>query len=238
MGLRLLERLSLDPCPVAQRLPSIRAVAAASGVHRNTVAAVYADLACLGLIRCEVGSGSFASRPPLVRRGMRLRRIQCREPELARLLSAEFEQTPASALPGGEPFDLGPVLLHPLDLIPTADVASYPVAPVGETFKRLRSLRCGSTAIVVSTSPSVRRLMRSAIRAVHGSSVGVVSLEPNTASRDLIVQRAGDVPAILFHDADWVHGCYGITSCAIRLVTPGAKNSLLTGTAGQGRSYG
>ncbi len=224
LGMRLLERLALHPLPVGQRLPSIRAVAAASGAHRNTAAAAYVDLARLGLIRCETGSGSFASQPPILRPDMCLSLIQCREPELARLLSAELRQIPSSSLPGSEAHDSGPVLLHPLDLVPKADVASYPVAPVGETLAQLRALRPGSTAFVVSKSPSVRRLMRSAIRAVHGTLVGVVSLKPDAVSPDLIAQRAGDLPAILFHDADWSHGLCEITSCVLRLLEPGRKN--------------
>jgi len=221
LGMRLLERLALHPLPVGQRLPSIRAVAAASGVHRNTAAAAYADLARLGLIRCEVGSGSFASLPPIVRPDIGPSPIQCREPELARLLSAELRRTPSTSLPGCEAHEAGPVLLHPLDLIPKTDVASYPVAPVGETLAQLRALRSGSTAIVVSKSPSARRLMRSAIGAVHGNLVGVVSLKPDDVSPDLIAQRTGDLPAILFHDADWSHGLCEITSCILRLLKPG-----------------
>lgn len=225
LGMRLLERLGLDPCPVGQPFPSIRAVAAASGTHRNTVAAAYSDLACLGLIRCQVGSGSFASRPPPLNSDTRSRPFLCREPELARLLSAELGQGSGAVVPGGESFDPEPLLLHPLDVVPTDDVTLYPVAPVGETLAGLRSLGLGSTAIVVSKSPSVRRLMRSAIRAVHGASVGVVSLEPEVASPDLIAQRTGDVPAILFHDADWSHSCPGITSCTLRLLASGTNDS-------------
>lgn len=238
VGMRLLERLTLDPSPVGKRLPSIRAVAAASRAHRNTVAAVYSDLACFGLICCEPGSGSFASRPPPVAWDMRPRPIQCREPELERLLSAEVGQnsaaTPLAAeIPAGEP-----LLLHPLDLVPTIDVTQYPVAPVGETLERLRSLHRGSTAIVVSRSRSVRRLMRSAIRAIHGASVGVLSLEPDAASPDLIAQRTGDVPAILFHDFDWHPGSRGIRSCAIRLLAPGTDNSTPVRTPDPCRSHG
>ena len=238
VGMRLLERLDLDPSSVGKRLPSIRAVAAASGVHRNTVAAVYADLACLGLIRCEEGSGSFASRPSPGPSEMRSRVLHCGEPELARLLCAEVGLHSATTALAGETFAGKPVLLHPLDLVPTADVALYPVAPVGETLARLRSLRRGSTAIVVSKSPSVRRLMRSALRAVHGASVGVVSLEPDVASLDSIAQRAGDVPAILFHDAGWSQGCCRITSCALQLLAPGTNNRSPTGTPDRRRSHG
>ena len=223
LGMRLLERLASHPLSVEQRLPSIRAVAAASGVHRNTAAAAYADLSCFGLIRTVVGSGSFASLPPTVRPAMCRNLVQCREPELARLLSAQLRQTPANVLTGDKFRDEGPVLLHPLDRIPKAGVASYPVAPVGETLAQLRALRPGSTAIVISKSPSVRRLMWSAIRAVHGTFVGVVSLKPDVVSPDLLAQRAGDFPAILFHDADWVPGCGGITSCALGLLEPGRE---------------
>lgn len=223
LGMRLLERLALHPLPVGRRLPSIRAVAVASGVHRNTAAAAYADLGRLGLIRCEAGSGSFASLPPILRPDLCRSLIQCREPELARLLSAELGQIPSTSLLRGEAHDAGPVLLHPLDLVPKADVASYPVAPVGETLAQLRALRPGSTAIVVSKSPSVRRLMRSAIRAVHGTLVGVVSLKPDAVSPDLIAQGAGDLPAILFHDADWSLGLSEITSCVVSLLEPGRK---------------
>lgn len=238
VGMRLLERLDLDPSSVGQRLPSIRAVAGASGVHRNTVAAVYADLACLGLIRCEEGSGSFASRPSPGPSDMRSRMFHCGEPELARLLCAEVGLNSATTPLASETFAGEPALLHPLDLAPTADATLYPVAPVGETLVRLRSLRRGSTAIVVSKSPSVRRLMRSALRAVHGASIGVVSLDPDAASPDLIAQRTGDVPAILFHDAGWSQGCCGITSCAVRLLTPGTNKWSPTGTPDRGRSHG
>ena len=238
MGMRLLERLTLDPNPVGQPLPSIRAVAAASRAHRNTVAAVYSDLVCFGLLRCEVGSGSFASRPPAVSSDMRLRPIQCREPELTRLLAAELGLSSDVVLLGSESFDTEPLLLHPLDVVPTGDFTLYPVAPVGATLAGLRSLCRGSTAVVVSKSPSVRRLMRSAIRAIHGASVGILSFEPEMASPELIAQRTGDVPAILFHDADWSHDCCGFRSCTLRLLAPGTNNSLPTGTAYQGRSYG
>ena len=46
------------------RLPSIRALADSAGVHRNTAAAVYRDLARFGLVRCEQGRGTFALPAP------------------------------------------------------------------------------------------------------------------------------------------------------------------------------
>ncbi|TFG63353.1 MAG: GntR family transcriptional regulator [Gemmatimonadales bacterium] len=238
VGMRLLESLTQSPNWVTRRLPSIRAVAAASGTHRNTVAAAYSDLASFGLIRCKVGSGSFASCPPRVLSEMRHVPILCREPELARLLSAEVGQASTIVPLRGESIAGDPLLLHPLDLVPTADVRLYPVAPVGETLAGIRSLRRGSTAIIVSKSLSVRRLMRSAIRAVHGASVGFVSLEPEAASPDLIAQRSRVAPAILFHDADWSHGCRGITSCILRLLTPGTSISSRAGTVDERGLYG
>lgn len=220
VGMRLLESLARDSNWVARRLPSIRAVAAASGSHRNTVAAAYSDLVSFGLIRCEVGSGTFASHPPPVHTDRHVVPIMCREPELARLLAAEIGRTSIPGLAAGELSTTGSILLHPLDQVPTTDVTPYPIAPSGETLTVLRSLRRRSTVVVVSQSPSARRLMRSAIHSLHGASVGVVSFEPDAASPDSIARISGDAPAVLFHDADWSHCCRGITCCILRFLLP------------------
>jgi len=45
------------------RLPSLRAVAAAAGVNVNTVRAVYARLEAEGLVRGEQGRGTFVAEP-------------------------------------------------------------------------------------------------------------------------------------------------------------------------------
>ena len=238
VGMRLLESLARDSNCVARRLPSIRAVAAASGSHRNTVAAAYADLVSFGLIRCDVGSGTFASCPRLVHADSHDISLLCRELELARLLAAEIGRTSIPGLSAGELSTTGSILLHPLDQVPTTDVTPYPIAPSGETFTVLRSLRRGSTAVVVSQSPSARRLMRSAIHSLHGASVGVVSFEPDAASPDSIARISGDAPAVLFHDADWSHGCRGIICCSLQFLLPEMKNSMPAGTHDWRRSCG
>ncbi len=240
LGMRLLERLNLDSCPVGQRFPSIRAVAAASGTHRNTVAAAYSDLAALGLIRCEAGSGSFVSHPPAGPYDTCPRRLTCHEAEMARLLSAELGMRATVVSIGDEASatDGDPLLLHPLDLVPSAEHLAYPVAPCGETLALLRCLRPGSTVVVVSQSPSARRLMRSTIRAVHGARVGVAGMKPEVASGEQIVQRIGAVPAVVFHDPGWSPGNSGIVSCPLRFLITGLGLQQLAGTPRERRSYG
>jgi hypothetical protein len=237
VGMRLLERLTSDSNPVGQRLPSIRDVAAATGMHRNTAAAAYSDLALLGLIRSDVGSGSFSSSPRQMVRDRPSGVIQCRELELARLLSFELGQTATVVRPGATVRSAAAVLLHPLDLAPTGEVRPYPLAPAGETLAAIRSLRIGSTAVIVSESRAARRLMRNAVRAIHGSKVGVVCLQPDTASPELIAHRTGDIPSIFFHDADWSPGTNRKT-CSIRLLSPGWDSSVPTGTPVKCRLYG
>ena len=201
IGIHLLDRLAADPGFAGCRLPSIRAVAAASGHHRNTVAAVYSDLRQLGLITCRTGSGSFSSRPG-TRSHRDGTRLVCRESALAALLVAETRSScapvPSDGSAGGRE-----LLMHPLHLVPPAGAACFPVAPSGETLSAVRRLHRGSTALVLSRSPTVRRLMRHTIRSIHGRSVGVVSVNPTGAFPCLSVACGASGTTFLFHDPGW-----------------------------------
>jgi len=154
-----------------QRLPSVRALAIAAGVHRNTAAAVYRDLERFGLVRCVRGAGTFVVESP-ERSRAQFGAAVCRDPELADVLSAEFRR-PVSVKAGG---DRPSPLLVPLDTSPPADRLVVPVAPRGPALQALRRLPPGSTVHLVSDSPRLGVLVRHAILALHGESVGLARI--------------------------------------------------------------
>lgn len=171
LGLWLLATAGDRPCDARRgrkrRLPSVRALADAAGVHRNTAAAVYRDLERFGLVRCVRGAGTFAVSPVPGR--VALVRAACSAPDLADVLSAELRR-PVTAVATG---DRHCPLFVPLDESPPAERLIIPVAPRGPALEALRRLSPGSTVHLVSDSPRLGRLVRHAILALHGESVGL-----------------------------------------------------------------
>lgn len=159
------------PARPPRRLPSVRALAAAAGVHRNTAAAVYRDLERFGLVECIRGAGTFAvpasdARAPGWGQG---RDASCPTGDLAAVLAAELGR-PVVEDGGG----FGGPLLLPLDATPPTDRTVIPVAPLGPALCALRSLPPGSTVILVSASPRLGRLLRHTLCALHGDGVGLL----------------------------------------------------------------
>lgn len=177
LGLQLLSAAESRQRPGALhgspgRLPSVRALAAAAGVHRNTAAAVYRDLERFGLVRCVRGAGTFAVGPP-ARSLAQIAAAVCSDPDLVALLAAELRR-PVAVASG---CNRRAPLLVPLDEKPPAERLVVPVAPRGPALLALRSLPPGSTVHLVSDSPRVGRLVRHAILALHGETVGLARTE-------------------------------------------------------------
>ena len=187
LGLWLLSAPEAVP---GRRLPSVRALAHATGVHRNTVAAVYRDLDRLGLVRCVRGAGTFVGGP---RRPIgSCQEIVCPEKELTAALSLELGRPVVTT--GGP----GAALLWPLDRSPPdapawSERPVLPVAPAGPALRALRRVRPGGTVHLTSASPRVGCLVRRAVVALHGESVG---LERGPAEAALRGGRAPDLHLI------------------------------------------
>lgn len=175
LGLRLLaaaegRQRHDDSREGAWRLPSVRGLAAATGVHRNTAAAVYRDLERFGLVRCVHGAGTFAAPPPVHGWAELARQAVCSDPGLAAVLAVELRQPVPVAGPG--------VPAHrprfvPLDESPPPDVTVIPVAPLGRALPALCHLPPDSTVRLVSASPRIGRLVWHTIMALHGDAVGL-----------------------------------------------------------------
>lgn len=187
LGLWLLDagegRSSEAPRVGPRRLPSVRALASATGVHRNTAAAVYRDLERFGLVRCVRGAGTFAVESPACA-WTQFGALDCSDPELANVLSAELRRTVSVAASG----DRSRPLLVPLDESPPAGRPVVPVTPHGPALRALRRLPPGSAVHLVSDSPRVGRLVRHAILALHGESVGL--------ARTPDIRRVPEVPGV------------------------------------------
>lgn len=153
----------------AGRLPSVRALAAAVGVHRNTAAAVYGDLERFGLVRCVRGAGTFAVESP-AHSWSQFAEAACSDADLADMLAAELRRPVTVAASG----DRSGPLLVPLDEAPPPGRLIVPVAPRGPALQALRRMPPGSAVHLVSDSPRLGRLVRHAIVALHGESVGLV----------------------------------------------------------------
>lgn len=195
------------PAGPLRRLPSIRALAAATGVHRNTAAAVYRELESFGLVRCIRGSGTFAlprSVPPAPVPGPE---PFCPIGDLAAVLAAELGR------PVGE-YRVGPArpLLLPLDTSPPPGLPVIPVVPFGRALGALRCLRPGSTVILLSESPRLGRLLRHTLCALHGDAVGLLRITE---------EQAGDAPVADLHLVDLLqlsrHGTDGRSEVLIPL---------------------
>ena len=172
LGLRLLsaaeDRSGRHTGPeTARRLPSVRALAAAAGVHRNTAAAVYRDLERFGLVRCVRGAGTFALESPYP--WAEFGQAACSAADLADVLAAELHRPVAVAIPSAPDGRL----LVPLDEPPPPGRTVIPVAPLGPALGALRHLPPGSTVRLVSSSPRLGRLVRHTILALHGDAVGL-----------------------------------------------------------------
>lgn len=172
LGLWLLATAEDRSCAAARgvrgRLPSIRALSAATGVHRNTAAAVYHDLERFGLVRCVRGAGTFAVGT-LGRSWTRLGEPVCSDPTLADVLTAELRR-PVTVVASGRRTR---PLLVPLDESPPAARLVVPVAPRGPALQALRRLQPDCTVLLVSDSARLGRLVRHTILALHGDGIGL-----------------------------------------------------------------
>lgn len=176
LGLWLLERTR-----PGQSLPSVRRLAETAGVHRNTAAAVYADLARFGLVRCVPGSGTYAGRVPDHRRPLAIPAESC--PAMRAALAAELGDSVgiddgSSATP----------LLVALDEVPPCGRPVVPLVPRGPASAALRRLRPGDEVILLSASPRLGRLVRHVLDALGGPDIG---LQRITGSGSPGVARAG-----------------------------------------------
>jgi hypothetical protein len=214
LGLRLLERLANDAAAEGSRFPSIRAIAAASGVHRNTAAAVVADLAGFGLLTCVVGSGSHISRPPSALEGAVP--LACEDPVLAQLLGEELGRPVAV---GPEP-PTGGLLLRPLHLPPLHSARCIPVAPAGNAVAAIRSLRPGSLAVVSSHSSAVRILLGQVLGALHGDRVSVIELAACGEGMPLLRSPLRCRPTTVFHDPGRPPRDRTVSACPVYMAPP------------------
>ena len=184
--------LSIPDTAPARRLPSVRALARATGVHRNTVAAVYRDLERLGLVRCVRGAGTFVGGP---RRPIGSgQEIVCPEPELTAVLSLEIGR-PVVTRGGPQAAVLWPLDRSPPRDPPWSEGPVIPVAPAGPALRALRRVRPGATVRLISASSRLGCLVRRAVVALHGESVG---LERGREGAPLPGGRAPDVYLIDF----------------------------------------
>lgn len=220
LGMHVLSRLAEDPSLAGRRLPSIRAISIASGHHRNTVTAAYSDLRVLGLVVCRRGSGSYASHPPSRLWHASAGSLVCHEPELADLLERELSSRPSEVPAARDTTGPRELLMHPLDRVPPADAQCYPIAPSGSTLSAIRRLPNRSTVVVSSRSRAACRLMRNAIRSIHGESVAVVCTDSPASSDPPRHVRAGQAPAVVFHDPDWPNACSGYPHQPMRFLWP------------------
>lgn len=191
LGLSLLSRHDRGCRPY--RLPSIRALARSAGVHRNTAAAVYHALERFGLVRCVHGKGTFATLPPDPHRmsGQPLRTADDLTDVLTMELGRELRPRP-HPLPRFRREPTGPgALLLPLDATPPAGHRIVPVAPRGAALRAMMRLRPGSNVRLVSRSPSAARLVRHALLALYGNTVGMRRFDrlPKRAPRTTAVAR-------------------------------------------------
>lgn len=191
LGLRLLSRhdRGYRPC----RLPGIRTLARSAGVHRNTAAAVYHALERFGLVRCVHGKGTFATVPPDPHRmpGQPLRTADDLIDVLTLELGRELRPRP-HPLPRFRREPTGPgALLLPLDATPPEGRRIVPVAPRGAALTAMARLRPGSNVRLLSRSPSIARLVRHTLLALHGNTVGMRRFDrlPERASRTAAVAR-------------------------------------------------
>lgn len=214
LGLRLLERLANDVAAAGSRFPSIRAIAAASGVHRNTAAAVVSDLAGFGLLRCVVGSGSHITCPPSAH--YVAVPIACEDPVLAGLLGEELGR-PVAVGPEPPP---GGFLLRPLHLPPVPSASCIPVAPASSAMAAIRSLRPGSVAVVSSHSSVVRILVGQVLEALHGDHVSVIDLASCEEKSPLLRSPLRCRPTTVFHDPGRPPHDRTVSACPVYMALP------------------
>ncbi len=156
-------------------LPSIRAFADSAGVHRNTAAAVYRDLERFGLVRCMRGKGTFTTNSYDSRRLLNepLQMAADLGDVVLTELEGELRRCPQPVRRFRRE-SIGPgVLLLPLDMTPPKDTRVFPLAPRGMALAAMSRLRPGSNVRLVSRSPSIARLVRHTLLALHGNTVGM-----------------------------------------------------------------
>lgn len=214
LGLRLLERLANDAEAAGSRFPSIRAIAAASGVHRNTAAVVVADLVGFGLVRCVAGSGSYISCPASAHDGTVP--LACEDPALAGLLGGALGRPVAvgrEAPPAG-------LMLRPLHLPPVPSASCIPVAPAGTAMVSIRALRPGSVAVISSRSPVVRILLGQVLRALHGDRVSVIDRAAWGEEMHPLRSPLCCRPTTVFHDPGRAPHDRTVSACPVYMALP------------------
>ena len=82
------EAVLLGALSPGEQLPSVRDVAAASGVNHNTVGRTYRELAAQGLVESRPGAGVFVSASTAQPTPQAVRRVQA---QLARLVRSARE---------------------------------------------------------------------------------------------------------------------------------------------------
>lgn len=166
-----------------RRLPSVRRAEELLGLHRNTVAAAYGELARAGLVQVRPGSGAFVCRPSrhpagsvarVMVRGPGELDLACEDSALQAVLEAELKvrlRARVSAATGSEPGGL-----------------ELRLAPSTSFVRWVRCLPSPSTVAVVSASEVVHRLA-SVATLIHGRErIGYLPVSP--ASRPDLTRMA------------------------------------------------
>ena len=214
LGMRILEQLERDPTAVGSRIPSIRAIAGATCVHRNTAAAAISELRGFGLVTCTVGSGCAISSPPSVHDAPVP--LYCAEPELASLLAGEIGRSVSSR---GWPSTAG-LAFQSLDRPPLQPARCVPLAPRGLTLSALRMLTPGSVAIIVSRSATVRGLVSHSIRAIHGCRVSAMTSATDQPAAHVLRPPPFARSTVLFHDPDVPVDCPAVAAWPLLIAPP------------------
>lgn len=175
-----------------RRLPSLRRAQECLGLHRNTIAAAYRDLANEGLVRTRPGSGAYVrpaggeavpGLPCVIARGPRELELTCGDPRLAAVLRAELERGfPVRVRIRAAPAEAGTMLR---------------LAPSVAFCRTVRSLPRPAVVAVISRSEIVHRLASIAVLLNGGEQIGYLPVTPGDR-RD--VDRVARVARVLFAD--------------------------------------
>lgn len=183
--------------PNGARLPSVRRLAGRLHVHRNTVAAAYAELSRVGLVTPRHGSGMYAGRgpPPPVARPLPVAPggalVVASEPALANLLAAEIgrlagrhpEPLAVAAVRAGAARTAGRHVLATRDCLADlyglpedqrpSTATPLPIDPLHHLRDFVLRLRAPATVGVVTASDKVRDLVSAGIWRLRGEEVAV-----------------------------------------------------------------
>lgn len=175
-----------------RRLPSVRRAEECLGLHRNTIAAAYRDLARAGLVHTRPGSGAYVRRvsrekgaghPRVVAREPHQLDLLCRDPRLGAALKAELERR----------------LEVRVRISPEPDVPGMVLrlAPAPGFLRIVRSLPIPSVVGVISRSELVHRIASIAVLIQGGERIGYL---PATPTSHQSVDRIKRVARVVFAD--------------------------------------